>query len=466
MEGNLFTEHKARKKYDEAVRHLLQVDPTLGIILLERLRPKADWSVECYYTNGIVIGYNPDYVIRMSLLNNVFVIAHEVMHNLMCHSTRRNARDQRLWNIAGDYCINSVLTKMKVGVMPSDEEGKPDGLLNWDYDGTKMSTESVYDILIRKCKPNDEPPPPNSKKNKKGKGKGKDNTQPDPTEDNNISQPKDESPTDIIAEQFKDEIEKIKMGMVDDFVPEDSNNSWDDSDDEGNSNVDMPSSSQELEDAFIEAAARGEFAGDKKDPGNGGFNLQEIINLTNTETVSWEEVLKDYLTQKSKVKKNWMKPSNKWLQHGFWLPSKSGRKLEDIVIMIDESGSMQKREIEAVFNNINQLFDDGDIPLCKVAIIHFAGYTDIPDEHIEIVSEGEMPEYTRRVSGGTNFNGAFEKAIDLEDKGDITPSCYIVMTDMYAQYPDQPDYPVLWMSVTDLQYVNPPSYGLLTQLQV
>jgi predicted metal-dependent peptidase len=152
-----FKERKATKKYDEAVRHLLRTNPTLGIILLERLRPIVSYDCDCYYTNGIVIGYNPDAVLSMSILNNVFVIAHEIMHNLMCHSTRRNGRDPRLWNIAGDYCINSLLEKLKVGEIPRREDGTPNCLLDYEYDGSKLSTEAVYNMLNNKVKPEETP---------------------------------------------------------------------------------------------------------------------------------------------------------------------------------------------------------------------------------------------------------------------------------------------------------------------
>ena len=67
-----FKERKATKKYDEAVRHLLRTNPTLGVILLERLRPLVSYDCDCYYTNGVVIGYNPEAVLSMSILNNVF----------------------------------------------------------------------------------------------------------------------------------------------------------------------------------------------------------------------------------------------------------------------------------------------------------------------------------------------------------------------------------------------------------
>ena len=461
-----FKERKATKKYDEAVRHLLRTNPTLGVILLERLRPIVSYDCDCYYTNGIVIGYNPEAVLSMSILNNVFVIAHEIMHNLMCHSTRRSGRDARLWNIAGDYCINSLLQKLKVGEIPRREDGTPNCLLDDRYDGSKLSTEAVYNMLSSKVKPKET-------LKKKPKDKPKDINDADSIEDFEeeigIDTPPEEL-EDLIDEQFKEEIAQSKMGLVEDYVPDDEN-TWEPRgpSDHNEPHKELPSSAQELEDMYTEARVHGQFAGEKQS-GDGGFDFEEIIALNSEETVSWEDALKEYLTVKSRTKKNWMKPSNKWLQHGFWMPSKGGKSLDDIVIMIDESGSMGEEEIQAVFTNISELFEGGDIPLCKVAVIHFSGYDDIPDEHIEIVHEGDMPEYSRRTNGGTNFEGAFNKAVELEARGEITPSCYIMMTDMEDYYPAEPDYPVLWMSTQSFEQVSEwpgiPEYGKFTQLMI
>ena len=231
----------------------------------------------------------------------------------------------------------------------------------------------------------------------------------------------------MIGKQVQEEIEKSKMGLVEDYVPDDEN-TWEPRgpSDPNEPHKELPSSAQELEDMYTEARVHGEFAGEKQS-GDGGFDWEEIVALNSEEVISWEDALREYLTIKSKTKKNWMKPSNKWLQHGFWMPSKGGKSLDDIVIMIDESGSMSEEEIQAVFTNISELFEGGDIPLCKVAVIHFSGYDDIPDEHIEIVHEGDMPEYSRRTSGGTDFEGAFKKAVQLEERGMIQPSCYIIL---------------------------------------
>ena len=47
-----------------------------------------------------------------------FVVAHEVLHAGLCHSSRRNGRDAYLWNVACDFVINDWLVTMQVGTPP------------------------------------------------------------------------------------------------------------------------------------------------------------------------------------------------------------------------------------------------------------------------------------------------------------------------------------------------------------
>ena len=135
--------------------------------------------------------------------------------------------------------------------------------------------------------------------------------------------------------------------------------------------------------------------------------------------------------------------------------------------MVDESGSMSEDEVNAVFSNLRNLFEDKIIPLSKVAILHFASHVD----HVDIIEHGDIPEYIRHTNGGTDFDNAFKKAQELEMEGKIRPACYIVMTDMEDRYPPDPGLPVLWMSTTDPElraqyYWGLPEYGKITHLQV
>ncbi len=70
-----------------------------------------------------------------------FVIAHELLHVSLRHSTRCRGRDPYLWNVACDYVINEWLTEMQIGSVPQM------GLL-LDPDLTGLSAESIYDRIV------------------------------------------------------------------------------------------------------------------------------------------------------------------------------------------------------------------------------------------------------------------------------------------------------------------------------
>jgi len=70
-----------------------------------------------------------------------FVIAHELLHVSLRHSTRRRGRDPYLWNVACDYVINEWLSEMRIGTMPRV------GLL-LDPELKGLSAESIYDRIV------------------------------------------------------------------------------------------------------------------------------------------------------------------------------------------------------------------------------------------------------------------------------------------------------------------------------
>lgn len=93
-------------------------------------------------TDGESIRYHPDYMAKRTLPETVFLLAHETMHCVFQHMHRRGARNHNKYNIAGDYIINDILVKEKVGIMP------PGGC----YDQAlvkagKGTTEGVYNLL-------------------------------------------------------------------------------------------------------------------------------------------------------------------------------------------------------------------------------------------------------------------------------------------------------------------------------
>jgi predicted metal-dependent peptidase len=94
--------------------------------------------------NGTVVRYNPDFLKRQTIAQFAGLMAHECWHVAFQHMVRRGSRDPIIWNCAGDYIINYMLTKAGFEIPIG-------GLLDKKYDD-KWSTDSVYDDLIKEKK--------------------------------------------------------------------------------------------------------------------------------------------------------------------------------------------------------------------------------------------------------------------------------------------------------------------------
>ena len=116
---------------------LILDQPFYGMLAL-RLTLREDPSVKTMAVDGKTIFYNPDFVTGLPDGQVKTVIAHEVMHCVFGHISRRGDRNPRKWNQAGDYVIN-------LGLVDSGFEKVPNWLYNKAYDG--MTTDHVYSLL-------------------------------------------------------------------------------------------------------------------------------------------------------------------------------------------------------------------------------------------------------------------------------------------------------------------------------
>lgn len=96
--------------------------------------------------------WNPDFFLSLDEKSRVTVLAHELWHNAYLHGSRINERDPMLWNVAGDHVINLMLEEHGYYM-----DGFP-YLRDPKY--RKMSTDEVYDDLMKQCQ-NGEPKPSN-----------------------------------------------------------------------------------------------------------------------------------------------------------------------------------------------------------------------------------------------------------------------------------------------------------------
>lgn len=123
---------------------LLMEQPFFGTLAI-RLQPVADDSVKTAATDGQRLFYASKYIEKLSAPQLKGLVAHEVMHCVFNHMTRRQDRNHDIWNSACDYAINSHL--IDCGFILPDG-----GLIDKQFDG--LTAEEIYNRIA------DQPPKP------------------------------------------------------------------------------------------------------------------------------------------------------------------------------------------------------------------------------------------------------------------------------------------------------------------
>ncbi|MDO9577838.1 MAG: VWA-like domain-containing protein [Candidatus Cloacimonadales bacterium] len=125
------------KKLTKARAGLVLSSPFFASIALH-MKLKEDQYHPTAYTDSVVLGYNPEFIDKLTNAEIKGVICHEVLHIAMLHPFRRNSRDQFRWNVACDYAINPIVKEAGFSL--------PEGaLLDDKYKG--MEAETIYNQL-------------------------------------------------------------------------------------------------------------------------------------------------------------------------------------------------------------------------------------------------------------------------------------------------------------------------------
>jgi len=102
------------------------------------LKFKWDETCETAYTDGYIIGWNPEWFMKLTKEERVGVFMHEASHVAYDHIGRTNGRIMSKWNRATDYVINNMLHTLGIK-LPSSV------LMDHQYDN--KSAEEIYEII-------------------------------------------------------------------------------------------------------------------------------------------------------------------------------------------------------------------------------------------------------------------------------------------------------------------------------
>lgn len=171
--------------------------------------------------------------------------------------------------------------------------------------------------------------------------------------------------------------------------------------------------------------------------GKMGAKLERLVDMALKPKVSWQDVLRRFVSARAKVEYTYARPKRRFLAEDLFLPSLGGNQLGELCIAVDCSGSINQDEINAFAAEISAIKED----CCptKLHVIYFhheVSRVDTFDRDDELVIR---PNGT----GGTAFSPIFREI----DARDFDPCATIVLTDLECyDFGNPPSYPVLWVS--------------------
>ena len=346
-----------------------------------------DDSIPTMCTDGKRIRFSSEFVAKYTFDEIVGVVAHEVMHIAFKHMLRKGDLDQKVWNMATDYAINLIVVDSGLKIPEC-------GLLDRQYEG--MSSEEIYHKLLEDAE---------TTGGSGGEGEG----------------------TPQIGEGGDDSgdggPEPWDFGGFEEPTTADGREL---------SEAEQDAMSQDISVRVLEAHTAAEKAG-KVPAGIDGL-VKDLLEPK----VDWIEHLRRFVGGQRPDNSSMRRPHRQMLgSFGMFLPSIERYGAGNLVIINDASGSCQ-REAPKFFTEINAIAEDYSPD--SVTVITF-------DTEVQDVAEYQAGEEIEGLStkggGGTNVVPAFDY---IEDHG-LNPDAVIVFTDLHLwDWPDEPDYPVLWVS--------------------
>ena len=163
--------------------------------------------------NGAIIRYNPEFLKGQTIAQFAGLMAHECWHVAFQHLARRGDRCPIIWNCAGDYIINHMLTKAGFEIPTG-------GLLDKKYGDGDWSTDKVYDDLIKEGKDFDTESLMLDLREGEGGGKGKDGLELDSKVTNIIVRARTQAQmSGKAAGEIPDEIERMIDELLNPKLP-------------------------------------------------------------------------------------------------------------------------------------------------------------------------------------------------------------------------------------------------------
>ena len=193
-----------------------------------------------------------------------------------------------------------------------------------------------------------------------------------------------------------------------------------------------------------------------------GF-MSDALELKKKKTLSWQELLREYLTMRISSNRSWTRPNRRHIHRDLYLPGILKQPDVEMVVAIDTSGSTHEylgdflAELHAIFSSFANY---------KVTLIQCDTEINKVDEYSTaegnlFPSEKELKKFEFSGFGGTDLCPPFDY---VKEKSSSDIQCLVYFTDGFGPTPrEAPDYPVIWVLVPDGE--KPAKWGEAVYIQ-
>jgi predicted metal-dependent peptidase len=365
-------------------------------VLASNLRDIMDTSIQTAATDGKVIKWNPDFIARLSDEEVRGVLLHETMHCALSHFWRLPIT--RKGNVAGDYAINSILTKIPGLKLPAG------CLLDAKFDG--MAEEEILAALAQK----------KQEEEKEGEGDKQDS----PAEGQDKPAKGDKGDGEGQDSQGQDE---GGCGAFEAPAP------------------DAPDAKQTLAEKWEGAILQADYVAKSSGAGDAPAEMQRIIDAVRVISPAWKQEMAEFIKSAVSSRNDWSRSTRRMATARVIYPRKRVDGMETVVFVRDTSGSIDGQ----ILNEFNALVESALADTeCSAVIID----ADASVNAEYRLARGETVPQTAKGGGGTDFRPAFNRIAEMVEAGEQVAGV-VYLTDLEGPQPDSVEVPTLWLCTTE-----------------
>ncbi len=331
-----------------------------------RIQAADDW-LPTAAVDGRNLFFNTQFFNAMNNKEIEFVIAHEILHCVFDHLSRREDRNPVLHNIASDYIVNNLLVRDRIGEKPKIVD------CYQDFKYTDWTSEEVYDDLFKKTKEELEKLGELLDEHLDWEDDGEDEQDGD-NKDGKSKRPK----------YSKEELRKIR---------------------------------DEIKEGMISAA---QSAGAGNVPGE----IKRMIKDLTEPKMNWRQLLRQQIQSTIRNDYTFARPSRKGWHTGAVLPGMNFDETIDVAISLDMSGSIGDDQAKDFLGEIKGIMDEYKDYNIKLWCFDTKVYN---EQDFSADGGDSLLDYNIMGGGGTDFMANWRYMRD----NNIQPKKFIMFTDGY-----------------------------------